>query len=118
MLVSNDQGFPMENWLWKHLYPGLVLDDLAGKETVRQSTMREVLKDTSGAINAAETWDFGETFQLFVLFVDLLHTCFAGLSQNKKVGGSYERWVTVVFFAIAQFWELPPKKKNVWKVFL
>jgi len=35
-----------------------VLDDLAGKETVRQSTMREVLKDTSGAINAAETWGF------------------------------------------------------------
>ena len=31
--------------------------------------------------------DFAETFQLFVLFVGLLHTCFAGLSQNKKGGG-------------------------------
>ena len=44
---------------------GLVLEDLAGKETVRQSTMREVLKDNSGAINAAETWIFSEHFQLF-----------------------------------------------------
>ena len=60
--------------------------------------------------------DFGETFQLFVLFVDVLHTCFAGLSQNEKVGESYDRGVTD-FFAIPQFWELPPQKKTFGRSF-
>eukprot|EP00434_Breviolum_minutum_P003783 symbB.v1.2.003331.t1/scaffold171.1/size348550/8 len=52
--IKEPEPFVPKDPAFEHSKQGLVLDDLAGKETVRQSTMREVLKDTSGAINAAE----------------------------------------------------------------
>ena len=75
--------------LWKHpFFPGLVLEDLAGKETVRQSTMREVLQDTSGAINAAETWIF------FVnIFSDLYALKFPARNGRALCPSTMGQWV-------------------------
>ena len=61
--------------------------------------------------------DVGETFQLFVLFVDVLHTCFAGLSQNEKVGESYDRGVTDFFLQYPSFGNFPPQKKTFGRSF-